>query len=251
MKTKNLFLLFAIVISTISFSQNYSSLESSSLIENQSSENYSIFDSINIDDLTEEINLNPLENKTITVNYLEEQNTLQELVFANTMLALGAGLGFGEDETLWCLHAAYYLRLALYAKSALYASFGAVYNGSTINDFNVNIIDLQLKLLMFSSISKLNEIRLIYGLLGGYGFGSEKFDGYTTDITRITLAAVIGLQLMLATNWSLSLQTNLLAYQSRTFKPENGSEFKDNFTNVLINKNNIISLSLLFNLGRR
>jgi putative flippase GtrA len=103
---------------------------------------------------------------------------------------------------------------------------------------------------MFHTIPRLREIRLIYGILGGYGFGSEKFDNFTTDITRVTLAVVMGFQLILSATWSLALQTNIVTNTNWTFKPESGGEFKNDFTNFLINKNNILTLSLLSNLGK-
>lgn len=191
-----------------------------------------------------------IENKPeVSLKAFEEQKP-EDIIFAMQMLAVGAGLGLGEDETLWCLHAAYYYKLRQYKRSALYASLGLVYDGLSIGDRTQSLIDLQLKLLMFHSISKLNEIRLIYGLLGGYGFGNEKFSGFTTDITRITLAAVMGFQLMLTATWSLALHTNIAAHTALTYKPESGGEFKDNFTNFFIMKNNLLTLSLIFNLGK-
>ncbi len=191
-----------------------------------------------------------LENKPeLSLNSLEEQKP-EDILFAVQMLAVGAGLGFGEDETLWCLHAAYYYKLRQFQRSALYGSLGLAYNGLSINDRTQSLVDLQLQLLMFQSISQLNEIRLIYGILGSYGFGNEKFNDFNTDITRITLAVVVGFQLMLSTRWSLGLQTNLVAHNRWTFKPESGGEFKNDFTNFLINKNNLLTLSLFFNLGK-
>jgi len=249
MKTKQLnsvlILLFFLCFSSNLFSQKNLSTEINSEKES------SIFrNMLNVDDLIGDVELYSLDDKDITVNYLEKQDP-ETILFARTMLALGAGFGFGENQTLWCLHAAYYLRLAMFTNSALYGSFGAAYSGLNNDDFKQSFVDLQLKLLMFSTISRLNEIRLIYGLLGAYGFGSDKYNGFTTDITRITLAVVVGFQLMLAANWSLAIQTSLFTYQSQTLKPEGGGEFKDNFTNVLINKNNLLTLSLFFHLGNR
>ncbi|WP_296383430.1 hypothetical protein [Winogradskyella sp.] len=174
----------------------------------------------------------------------------EDLLFAVQMLAIGVGFGFGENETQWCFHAAYHYKLRQFQRSALYAALGFAYSGFNFNDQKQSLIDIQLKLLMFHAISKFNEIRLIYGILGAYGFGNEKYNSFTTDITRVTLALVMGFQLMLATKWTLALHTNILTHTSRTFKPENGGEFKDNFTNVLINKSNLLTLSLLFNFGK-
>jgi hypothetical protein len=190
-----------------------------------------------------------LENKPeLSTIFSEEQ--VEEILFAIQMIAVGAGLGVGEDETSWCLHATYYYKLRQFQRSALYGSLGLTYNGLNINDQSRNIVDLQLRLLMFHTISQLNEVRLIYGLLGGYGFGSEKFNNFNTDITRVTLAVVMGFQLMLSTRWSLSLQTNVVSHNSWTFKPESGGEFKNDFTNFLIMKNNLLTLSLFFNIGK-
>ena len=175
---------------------------------------------------------------------------VEDILFAIQMIAVGAGLGLGEDETSWCFHAAYYYKLRQFQRSALYASLGVAYNGLSIGDRTQSLVDLQLRLLMFQTISQFNEIRIIYGLLGGYGFGSDKFDNFTTDITRITLAVVMGVQLMLSTRWSIAIQTNLAAHTSFTYKPESGGEYKNDFTNLLIMKNNLLTLSLFFNLGK-
>ncbi|WP_299121348.1 hypothetical protein [uncultured Winogradskyella sp.] len=191
------------------------------------------------------------ENKPELSLIAYEEQKPEDIIFAMQMLAIGAGLGLGEDETLWCLHAAYYYKLRQFQRSALYASLGLTYNGLSIGDTTQSLVDLQLKFLMFHTISRLNEIRLIYGLLGGYGFGSEKFNSLTTDFTRITLAVIVGFQLMLSTRWSLALETNLVAHNRWTFKPESGGEFKNDFTNFLINKNNLLTLSLIFNLGKK
>ncbi len=191
-----------------------------------------------------------IENKPeVSLKALEEQKP-EDIIFALQMLAVSAGLGFGEDETLWCLQAAYYYKLRQFQRSALYAAFGVKYEGLSFNDNTQSLVDLQLRLLMFHTISQLNEVRLIYGLLGGYGFGNEKFSNFTTDITRITLAVIVGVQLMLSTRWSVALQTNLVAHNSWTYKPESGGEYKADFTNFLIMKNNLLTLSLFFNLGK-
>jgi hypothetical protein len=192
-----------------------------------------------------------LDHKPELSDRVNEQVKPEDIVFAMQMVAIGAGLGFGEDETSWCLQAAYYYRLKQFQKSALYGSLGIAYSGFTFNDQTQNLVDVQLRLLMFSTISKLMEIRLLYGILAGYGFGKEKFNDFTTDITRFTLAAIVGFQLMLSARWSLALETNLLSHNKWTYKPESGGEFNQDFTNILINKNNLLSLSLLFNLGRK
>ncbi|WP_243473438.1 hypothetical protein [Winogradskyella sp. MH6] len=192
-----------------------------------------------------------LENRLELSEKFNEQVSPNDIVFAMQMLGVGAGLGLGEDETLWCLQAAYYYRLKLFQRSALYGSLGIDYNGASIGDQTQNLFGFQLGLMMFQTISALNEVRLIYGLLGGYGFGSEKFNGFTTDITRINVALVAGFQLMLAARWSLAIQTNIVAHNRWTYKPESGGEFKNDFTNFFFNKNNLLTLSLIFHLKKR
>ncbi|MDH7913777.1 hypothetical protein [Winogradskyella sp. SYSU M77433] len=191
-----------------------------------------------------------LENKPELSTKVNEQIKPEDIVFALQMLSVGAGVAFGEEQTSWCLQAAYYYRLKLFQRSALYTSLGAMYSGYSYDDLSENLIDLQLRIIMFHTISTLNEIRLLYGLLAGYGFGNEKYNDYKTDITRLTLAAVVGFQLMLSTTWSLALETNILAYNSLKYKPDGGGEYKDNSTYFFINKNNLLTLSLLFNLGK-
>ena len=71
------------------------------------------------------------------------------------------------------------------------------------------------------------------------------------DITRINVALVAGFQLMLAARWSLAIQTNIVAHNRWTYKPESGGEFKNDFTNFFFNKNNLLTLSLIFHLKKR
>ena len=183
---------------------------------------------------------------------LEDQNT-QEVaaVFARTLLALGAGIGFGDDDTLWCLHAAYYLRAAMFSQSALYVSLGILYSGLSGNSFNRSLLELQFRALMFTPITRYNQVNFLYGLMVAYGFGADDFDGGgKTDFTRLTLALVVGFQIILTSTLSLMLQTNVLAHVRNTFKPESGGEFKTDNTWGFINKNNILALSLVWNLAR-
>ncbi|PCI08331.1 MAG: hypothetical protein COB73_07035 [Flavobacteriaceae bacterium] len=196
------------------------------------------------------------EVEIIDIDDLAPQDAVQTILFIRNMLAVGAGFGFGENTFLWTLHAAYYLRLMIFANSALYVSLGAVYEGGDYDQYKSSLIDVQLKFLMFTAISKMMEIRLIYGPMFAYGFGSQKYDfeGYSSKdkLTQFTAALVVGLQLMIAAQWSLALHTNIFAYQSQTWKPEGGGgENKNNSTFGLINRNNIFAISLFFYLGGR
>jgi len=196
------------------------------------------------------------ELEVLNIDDIEAQDAVETILFIRNMLALGAGFGFGEDQFLWTLHAAYYLRLMVFANSALYVSLGGVYDGADYDQYKSSFFDMQLKVLMFTAISKMMEIRLIYGPMFAYGFGTQKYDfeGYSSKdkLTQFTAAFIVGLQLMIATQWSLALQTNIFAYQNQTWKPDGGgSESKNNSTFGFINKNNILALSLFYHLGGR
>jgi hypothetical protein len=249
MKTKKinftvLFLIFALTFSA-SYSQN--TFDKSATLENSSSS----FDSSALDDLTEKVDLYAFEN-TKPIDYYEIQDERSvAAILARAMFGFGAGIGFGENETLWCLQAAYYLQLSMFANSALYGVLGAVYEGASYNSYNQSLIDFQLRLLMFSALTRYKEVFLIYGVLAAYGIGNEKFDGFKTDINRLTASLVIGLNIILTTRVALALQTSLFTYQNYKFKPESGGDYNDNFTRFLFNKQNIFALSLLINLGRQ
>ncbi len=204
-----------------------------------------------------DLNIVELENfEVVNLDDVEPQDAVQTILFITNMMAIGAGVGFGENEFLWCLHAAYYMRLMAFNKSALSASIGMAYSGGDLDTYKTSLIDIQLKILMFTAISKMMEIRLLYGPMFAYGFGTQKYDfegfGSKDKLTQFTLALIVGFQLMLATNWSLALQTNIFAYQSQTWKPDGGgSENKNNTTFGFFNKNNIFALSLYFHFGGR
>ncbi len=171
-------------------------------------------------------------------------------VLAATFLALGVGLGFGGDDFLYCLHAAYYLKLATLGKSFFYGALGLAYSGLSGNLFNRSLLEFQLRFLMFTPITQFNQVYFMYGLLLAYGFGADKFDiGGQTDFTNLTAALTVGFTIILTASISLMMHTNVLAHLRQTFEPEGSSvKIKQNDTFGFINKNNIFALALLFNL---
>ncbi|MEY8849506.1 hypothetical protein AB9K26_11855 [Psychroserpens sp. XS_ASV72] len=200
---------------------------------------------VNVDDFTLDYSV---ENapKSIT-----EHDAQQEVIgFALQMLAFGAGLGLNGDQTLWCLHAEYYLRLAMLKRAALYGSLGAMYNGSNSDLLTTTIFDVTLKVLMFSQLVKrFQQVRFLYGLAAAYGFGTEKFeDGFSYDLTRLTIGLVVGFQMMLSPVWSIMLQTNIFNYAEQTRSYED-FEYTDYSRWALINKRNLVLFSLVYTLG--
>lgn len=250
MKTKQLFL----CVLAFLFINSASQLQSQNLFETttslQSLDNYSMTSNtidlesyeVNIDDY--ELNYS-IENapKSITENDAKTAVAL----YAFSMVAFGAGFGFSEFETLWCLHAEYYLRLALLGNAAIYGSLGVGHNSTNADNFTTNITDVFLKVLMFSVLAKqYQQVKLQYGFLAKYGFGNYKYsDGYKADITALTLGIVLGLHVLITSQWSFMVQTNLLTYQELTNKFI-GGETKSNSTFGLINKNNILAFSLVY-----
>jgi len=249
MKTKSFKLVFLLILSALTFSNSFSqnAFNNSATLENSSS----IFNSSALDSTIEEIDLYAFE-ETKPIDYFEIQDERSiATILARTIFAFGLGLGFGEEQTLWCIHAAYYMQLSMFANSALYGAIGLVYNGLNFNELTQSIIDFQLKLLMFSPITKFKEVFLMYGILMAYGIGSEKFNNFTTDLTRITASLIIGLNIILTATLSLALQTSIFTYQKTNYKPESGNDYDNSFTRVFLNKQNLIALSLFINLGQR
>lgn len=179
------------------------------------------------------------------------QNDAQENIaaFALHMIAFGGGFGFTDLETLWCFHAAYYLRFANLSNKAIYAALGFGYNYTDAEFLTVGLLDISLKMLMFSVLSKrFKQVRAQYGFFAKYAFGTNKFqDGFKNDVTRFSYGIVVGLQILLWPQWSLMVQTNLLTVQKQTIKSD-GNEITDNQTFGLINKSNLLLLSLVFTL---
>ncbi|WP_323787492.1 hypothetical protein [Psychroserpens sp.] len=197
---------------------------------------------VNIDDYELDYSV---ENapKSITQNDAQ----VNAVAYALSMVAFGVGFGFTEFETLWCIHAEYYLRLALFTNSAIYAALGAGYNSINGDNFTANILDVTLKLLMFAALVKrYQQVKFLYGIFGRYGFGSEKFnDGFKTDFTRLVVGLIVGFQILISPQWSFMIQTSVLNYQEQIRK-YSGIEIKDNTTWGLINKNNILAFSLVY-----
>lgn len=250
MKTKQLFL----CVLTLLLINSVTQLQSQNLFENTASfQNLNTFSissntidlesyEVNIDDY--ELNYS-IENapKSITENDAETAVALYTL----SMVAFGAGFGFSEFETLWCLNAEYYLRLALLRNAAIYGALGVGHNSANADNFTTNISDVFLKLLMFSVLAKqYQQVKLQYGLLAKYGFGNYKYnDGYKTDITSLALGLVLGLHILITSQWSFMVQTNLLTYEELTNKFD-GGETKSNSTFGLINKSNILAFSMVY-----
>jgi len=250
MKTKQLFLmliaLFILNSATQLQSQNlfetnnsfqkfdFKSLESQTI----SLRNYEV----NIDDYKLEYTV---ENapKSIT------ENDAQEMVFNHPLsfIAFGAGLGIISDQTLWCLHAEYYLRLAMLKHGTIFGALGASYSASNSDFITATLFDITLKGLMFTQLAKeFKQVAFIYGFALAYGFGSEEFEGgYKYDLTRFTLGLVIGFQIMLTAQWAIMIQTHLFNYQELTRKHED-LEITDYSRWALINKSNILAFSLVY-----
>ena len=252
---KNNYFIYVFFLScfALTFSSAYGQMDTSANFEalEHFKTSTSLFNDYTAEDFVKDIDVYDFEDTTKGISTYNAHDPLGiETIFAASMLGVGLGAGFGEDETLWCLHAAYYMRLAMFTKAALYGSFGIVYDGSKINDVTQNLIDLQLKFLMFRTLTQLHEVSLVYGALFAYGFGTEKFSGYNRDITRFTAAAVLGLSIILNPRFSLLAQTYLFSYQNTKFKPDNGNDFEVDSTFAFINKRNLLTLSLLINLQR-
>ncbi|WP_204344539.1 hypothetical protein [Psychroserpens algicola] len=248
MKTKHLLskvlLVFFMSITTVLTAQN--------VFDTELDFNQSILTSETIDLRTYEISLD--ENiqydfsnapKSITQNDAQENLA----AFAFNMIAFGAGFGFTDLETLWCLHAAYYLRFATFSNKAAYAALGVGYNYTNAEFLTVGLLDLSLRVMMLSVLSKrFQQVRAQYGVFAKYAFGTNKFeDGFKNDLTRFSFGLFVGLHILLTKQWSMMIQTDLLTVEKQTLKSD-GNEVTNNQTYGLINKNNLLILSLIFTL---
>ena len=199
--------------------------------------------------LDEEFQYDVSKTPTSITEYEKQEKVV---AFALKMIAFGVGFGFTEFETLWCMHAEYYLRLALFQNAAFYGALGVGYEGISGDFLTTNLLNVTLKLLMVSLLAKqYQQVRIQYGAYARYAFGKNKFDdGFKNDLTVLTAGLILGLHILLTTQWSLMVQTNVLTYQEQTVKVD-GNETKSNSTFGLINKNNLIALSLVYTFGNR
>lgn len=197
---------------------------------------------VNIDDYKLEYSV---ENATKSITQNDAEANITD--YALSMMAFGVGFGLISDQTLWCLHAAYYYRLAMLKRAAVYGALGVGYNGSNSDFVSTTLLEITLKVLMFAQLVKqFKQVRFLYGLAVGHGFGKEKFDGgYSYDITRLTMGIVLGFQIMLAHQWALMIQTNIFNYQEQTAKFE-GNENTTYSRWALINKSNLLAFSLVY-----
>ncbi|MCB0461972.1 MAG: hypothetical protein KDC81_04650 [Flavobacteriaceae bacterium] len=208
------------------------------------------FESTALDNLQDEVNLYAFE-ETKPIDFYEIQDERSvAAILARAMFGFGAGIAFGENETIWCLQAAYYMQLSMFANSALYGALGLVYEGWSYDNFTRSLFDFQLKLLMFSALTRYKEVFLVYGILGAYGFGSEKYNNFNTDITRFTASLILGLNIILTTRLTLAIHTSMFSYQRYNYKPENGNDYNNSFSRFFLNKQNLVALTLLINLSQ-
>ncbi|WP_298901180.1 hypothetical protein [uncultured Psychroserpens sp.] len=251
MKTKHLLaMVLLLFISSIT-----TRVEAQNIFENNTEYNSLSLSSETIDLRTYEINLDDeiqydISNAPKSITQFEAQKNA--VAYALNMIAFGVGFGFTDLETLWCMHAEYYLRLALVQNAAFYGAFGIGYSSINGDFLNTNLLNVSLKLLMVSLLAKqFQQVFLQYGIFAKYAFGKNKFnDGFKNDLNVLTAGLIIGLHILLTTRWSLMVQTNVLTYEEQTIKTE-GSETKSDSTFGLINKNNILALSLVYTFGNR
>jgi hypothetical protein len=236
----------------ISFLTTNASFTQSSLTDFTFFENSDVFSSaIQVDDLKNDVDLYTLDDKTITVDYIEdaEQLTVEE-VLVLYMLGIGAGIGFGEGDTFYCLHAKFLYRLAMFTTAALYGGIGLGYSGFSGDFFTQSMLAVTGYMLMFSALTKYREVFLIWGLLASYAFGNETLESSNIkyDLTRFAISAMIGFSIVLTQRLMLALYSPILTYQTQT-RENNGNESKDNSTFFFLNKNNAFTISLIFNLA--
>ncbi|MFD2725774.1 hypothetical protein [Hyunsoonleella rubra] len=181
---------------------------------------------------------------------LEPHDPEGAYLLSATMLALGVGIAFGNDNFLYCLHAAYFMRLASLGKSFLYAAAGLALIGASNDFFTQFLVEPSLRLLMFSPLTMFSQVYLFYGLMLAYAFGSEDFDsGGKDDITRFTAALVVGFAIIISSVLTLRLETNLVTHTRLTREPDGGgTKFETNNTIGTIMQNNFLLFGVLINL---
>ncbi len=252
MKTNSLKVFLSLIFYSLIFS---TTLAQDSLLESDFVFNDSSFaTAINVDDLAEGVDMYTLDETILTVDHFEAaQDPVDVIVFAATMLGLGVGFGWFDDDTLWCLKAAYFFKVAMLNKTAFYLALGATYEGlSGNNNFKRSLFDFALRMMFFTPITMYSNVHLVYGLLLAYGIGKNKFDGgFEQDINRILIGALIGLNIMLSPIWSILLQTNVFSWQEQTLKEEGFADIKNDFTSFIIAKNAIFAISFIHHFGRR
>ncbi|NRA91072.1 MAG: hypothetical protein HRU26_00035 [Psychroserpens sp.] len=255
--------LYKIVILTLLF-VGFSNLSSAQELNFTNLQNTSLLSSeqATIDLKTYEVNAEDytldysIENAPKSITESETQE--QVLSYAMTMLAMTAGFGVlnsslgSGNQTLWCLGAEYFYRIALINKAAFYGALGANYEGSSSDFVDFSLFQFSLNLLMFQQLVKrFQQVRWMYGIATFYGFGKEKFEnGFDYDVTRLTIGLVLGLQIMLSQQWALMIRTNLFNYQEQKREYED-FEATDYNRWALINKSNILAFSLIYTFGNR
>ncbi|MBC3759872.1 hypothetical protein H7U19_15780 [Hyunsoonleella sp. SJ7] len=176
-------------------------------------------------------------------------------VLAATMIAIGAGIGFGDNQFgvnqfLYCLHAAYFIRLATMGKSFLYGAVGLALLGTSTDNLTRTLLEPSLRVLMFSPLTMFSQVYLFYGLMFAYAFGTEDFDnGFKYDITLLTAALVVGFAIILSSTLTLKIQTHLVSHTRQTQEPDGGGAKSEiNRTWGTIMQNNLLLFALLINL---
>ena len=248
MKTNSFNSIFALAIFALFFGQTFAQ---NSLAEVKPVFNENSFSTvINVDDL-QNVDMSTLEEEVITIDHYEAEDQEAEIVaaFALAMLGIGAGLGFFDEETEWCLKLGLFYRLALMTNTAMFAAITILYSGISADFYNQTLFTIAANLLWFTAITRYKQVHLVYGILFGLGFGNQKFDDdFKWDINRFTASLVLGFNIILATNLSLLLTTGLLTHVRDKYE-NNGNEQEDDYTWGFINKRQLFAATLLITLG--
>ena len=164
---------------------------------------------------------------------------------------IGGGVGIGAqqdfEEISYCVSAEYLKKLTNGSdENAWYVGAEAGYSGWSFNDSKSNRIKIGPKLQYHTAVTPSKQTQLVVGVMGNYNFGTNDNGFSKDDVTGIVGCAYGGVNIRVCENWSLFGQFPVFIYESTTFKPESGGEFKTDGTSLLLNKDNPLKLGVRY-----
>ncbi len=182
----------------------------------------------------------------ISADEFENQGrvNIEDIIPKQTIgVAVGAGFTQDFDETTFCVSAEYLRRIHISeTNKGWYAGVEATYENSSFNDFKSNRFVGGPKLQYNLPITPSQETQFTAGLMTNYTTGTNDFSGFEETFNGFIGCIYGGINIRVNEDWSVGGQFPILVYESLTFEPESGGEFKVDGTSLLVNKSNPLKI---------
>ncbi|MEW4922290.1 hypothetical protein [Algibacter sp. 2305UL17-15] len=164
--------------------------------------------------------------------------------------SIGGGAGFGAtqdfEDISYCVFAEYLKRINYGSDNGLYWGLEGSYSNLSFNDASSNRFNIGTKLQYHIPATPSQQTQFVAGIMGSYNFGTNDNGFSKDDVSGIIACVYGGINIRVCEDWSFFCQFPVFIYETFTFKPESGGEFKTDGTSLLLNKDNPVKLGLRY-----